>query len=83
MQPSRQHDGSRVVAIGDIPSDRYHYPLSSADVARELVGDSMLAVTPDVACYRDVYGGITTLQYESRIALTEQGLRAVVAGLTQ
>lgn len=25
MQPSRQHDGSRLVAMAEFPSDRYHY----------------------------------------------------------
>ncbi len=32
MQPSRQHDGSRVVAIGDFPSDRYHYRVARVDL---------------------------------------------------
>jgi len=57
--------------------------LSSANVACELVGDPMRAVTPDVACYRDVYGGIKTLQYESRDALAEHGLCDVVERLAR
>jgi hypothetical protein len=43
----------------------------------------MLAVTPNVACYRDVYGGIATLQYESRDALAEHGIRDVVERLVE
>jgi hypothetical protein len=27
VQPSRQHGRSEVVAIGDFPSDRYHYQI--------------------------------------------------------